>query len=44
VKEQWSERTKDDWDVSAGKKEQLSGKLEKRCGYTKDEADRHIEE
>ena len=36
--------TDDDLDVIEGKRDQLSGKLQQRYGYAKEEADRHIDE
>src|SRR5688572_16380102 len=39
VKEQWGELTDDDLDVIAGKKDQLSGRLQETYGIGKDEAD-----
>jgi uncharacterized protein YjbJ (UPF0337 family) len=36
--------TDDDSDILVGKKEQLSGKSQKRYGYARDEADRHLDE
>ena len=43
VKEQWGELTDDDIDVIAGKKDQLSGRLQNAYGIGKDEADRQID-
>ena len=42
VKEKWGQLTDDDLDVIAGKKDQLSGKLQERYGYSKEQADRYI--
>ena len=42
VKEQWGKLTDDDLDVAAGKRDQLSGKIQERYGIAKDEADRQI--
>ena len=44
AKEQWGQLTDDDLDVIEGKRDQLSGKLQQRYGYAKEEADRHIDE
>ena len=44
VKEQWGKLTDDDLTTIAGKKDQLSGKLQERYGYAKDEADRYVDE
>ena len=42
VKERWGKLTDDELDVIAGKKDQLSGKLQKAYGISEDEADRQI--
>jgi uncharacterized protein YjbJ (UPF0337 family) len=42
VKEQWGKLTDDDLDVIAGKRDQLSGKIQERHGIAKDEAERQI--
>ena len=42
VKEQWGKLTDDDLDVVAGKRDQLSGKIQAAYGLGKDEADRQI--
>ena len=44
VKEQWGKLTDDDLDVVAGKRDQLSGKIQKGYGISKDEAERQIKE
>ena len=43
VREQWSKLTDDDFEAVAGRKDQLSGKLQERYGMAKDDADREIE-
>jgi uncharacterized protein YjbJ (UPF0337 family) len=43
-KQKWNKLTDDDWDRIAGKREELSGRLQKTYGYTKDEADRNIDD
>lgn len=42
VQKQWGKLTDDDFDVVAGKREALSGRLEERYGIARDEADRQI--
>lgn len=44
VKEQWGKLTDDELDVIAGKRDQLSGKLQKSYGISKDEAEKQIGE
>jgi uncharacterized protein YjbJ (UPF0337 family) len=39
---QWGKLTDDDLDIVAGKREQLSGKLQERYGIAKDEAENQI--
>lgn len=43
VKEQWGRLTDDELDVIAGKREQLSGHLQRSYGITKDEASKQID-
>ena len=43
VREQWSKLTDDDFEAVAGRKDQLSGKLQERYGMARDDADREIE-
>ncbi len=42
AKVQWGKLTNDDFDVIAGKREQLSGKIQERYGVAKDEAEKQI--
>jgi uncharacterized protein YjbJ (UPF0337 family) len=42
AKEQWGKLTNDDIDVVAGRREQLSGKIQERYGVVKDEAEKQI--
>src|SRR5688500_18330944 len=42
AKEQWGKLTDDDFNVIAGKRDQLSGKIQERYGVAKDEAERQI--
>lgn len=44
VKEQWGKLTDDDLVVAAGRREQLSGLLQKRYGYAKEQADKQLDE
>jgi uncharacterized protein YjbJ (UPF0337 family) len=39
VKEKWGKLTDDQLDIIAGRREQLTGKLEQTYGITKDQAD-----
>ena len=40
--EQWGRLSSDDFDVIAGKREQLAGKLQERYGIAKDVAERQV--
>lgn len=42
VKEKWGELTNDELDQIAGKKEILVGKLQEKYGYTRDKAEKEI--
>ena len=42
AKVQWGKLTNDDFDVIAGKREQLAGKIQERYGVAKDEAEKQI--
>lgn len=44
AKAQWGKLTDDDLDVVAGRREQLSGKIQERYGVAKDEADKQVAE
>ncbi len=44
VKEKWGKLTDDDLTVSAGKRDQLAGILQQRYGYTKDQAEKELDE
>jgi uncharacterized protein YjbJ (UPF0337 family) len=39
---QWGKLTDDDFDVIAGKREQLAGKLQERYGIAKDAAEKQV--
>ena len=42
AKEQWGKLTDDDLTVVAGRRDQLSGKIQERYGVAKDEAERQL--
>ena len=42
VKQKWGKLTDDDLDLSAGKKDELVGKLQERLGIRRDEAERQV--
>lgn len=42
VQQQWGKLTNDDLDVIDGRREELSGRIQKVYGLSKDEADRQI--
>lgn len=44
AKEKWGELTNDELDQIDGNKDQLAGKLQEKYGWTKDEADKQIDE
>lgn len=44
VKEKWGKLTDDDLTVISGKRDQLSGVLQKRYGYAKERAEREMDE
>lgn len=44
VKERWGDLTDDDLDRIDGSKDQLTGKLQEKYGWTKDEAERNIDD
>ena len=39
---QWGKLTEDDFDIVAGRREQLAGKIQERYGVAKDEAQRQV--
>jgi uncharacterized protein YjbJ (UPF0337 family) len=43
VQQQWGKLTNDDLDVIEGKRTELSGRLQERYGYAKDEAEKNID-
>jgi uncharacterized protein YjbJ (UPF0337 family) len=42
AKEKWGKLTDDDWQVIAGKRDQLLGKLQERYGIAREEAEREV--
>jgi uncharacterized protein YjbJ (UPF0337 family) len=42
--EQWGKLTDDDFDVIAGRRDQLAGKIQEHYGVAKDEAERQVAE
>ncbi|TNJ39879.1 CsbD family protein [Chlorobaculum thiosulfatiphilum] len=44
VREQWGDLTDDDLEVAAGKRENLSGKIQERYGITKEDAEKKLDE
>ena len=42
AKVQWGKLTDDDFDVVAGRREQLAGKIQERYGIAKDEAEKQV--
>ncbi len=44
VKQKWNKLTDDDIGQMSGKKDELSGRLQKTYGYTKEQADREIDD
>lgn len=44
IREKWGKLTDDDFDVIAGKRELLSGKLQERYGLAKEEAEDQIKD
>lgn len=44
VQRQWGRLTDDEYDEIAGNRQKLAGKLQEKYGYSKDEANRQIDE
>ena len=44
ARKQWGKLTDSDWEVIAGEKDKLEGKLQEHYGWGKDEAQRNIDE
>ena len=44
LREKWGKLTDDDFEVAAGRRDQLVGRLQERYGYAKEEAERRVDE
>lgn len=44
AREKWGKLTDNDWEVAAGKKDQLVGRIQERYGYSKDQAERELDD
>ncbi len=44
VRQKWAKMTDSDFDQIGGKKDQLAGWLQKQYGYTKDQAERELDD
>ncbi|QBX35410.1 CsbD family protein [Paracoccus liaowanqingii] len=44
AKEKWGELTDDELDQIDGNKDKMAGKLQEKYGYTKDQADKEIDD
>ena len=44
ARERWGKLTDDDWHTVGGKKDQLIGKLQERYGYSREQADRELDD
>ena len=44
VKERWGQLTDDELDVMDGQKDQLIGRIQERYGYTRDVAEREVDD
>lgn len=44
AREKWGKLTDSDWDVVAGKKDQLVGRVQERYGYSKEQAEKEVDE
>ena len=44
VKEQWGKLTDDDFDVIAGKRDQLLGRIQERHGISRDDAEKQVKD
>jgi uncharacterized protein YjbJ (UPF0337 family) len=43
ARQKWGKLTDNDWQVVAGKKDELAGRIQERYGVAKDEANREID-
>lgn len=44
AKQKWGELTHDDWDVIEGNRDELVGRIQKRYGKSREEAEREVDE
>ncbi len=44
VKEKWGDLTDDELTQAAGKRDKLAGKLQEKYGWTKDEAEKQVDD
>ncbi len=44
IKEQWGKLTDDDFDVIAGKRDQLLGRIQERHGISREEAEKQVKD
>lgn len=44
VREKWGKLTDDDLESISGKRDQFVGKMQERYGYSKDQAEKHLDE
>lgn len=44
ARQKWGKLTDDEWDQIAGNRDRLAGKLQEKYGYSKDMADKQINE
>ena len=44
LREKWGKLTDDDFEIAAGRRDQLVGRLQERYGYAKEEAERRVDE
>jgi uncharacterized protein YjbJ (UPF0337 family) len=44
VRQKWGKLTDDDLDLIGGKQQELVGRLQERYGYSKEEAERNVDE
>jgi uncharacterized protein YjbJ (UPF0337 family) len=44
IQEKWGKLTSDDLDVIEGDRKQMAGRIQQRYGYTKEQAQKHLDE
>lgn len=44
ARKQWGKLTDDDWDQIAGERDKLVGRLQERYGWSRDEAERNVDD